>query len=154
MHAIDAGAHASAHVVAEGLTRLWHELMRGTGGHVVAALHEHDLTLTQMKALNVLDDEATGDRSVKQLGGCLALSLPAASRAADSLLQRGLVTRTEDPEDRRIKRLGITDDGRAVLRALEEARLAGIERWAEALTDTQRDALHAALQTLEEDPHA
>lgn len=154
MHAIDAGTHATSEAVAEGLVRLLHELMRGTGGRVVERLIEHGLTLTQMKALNILDDEtgATGEQSVKGLGACLALSLPAASRTADGLLQRGFVTRREDPEDRRIKRLMITEEGRAVLRDIEAARLAGVERWADALTTAQRDALHAALLALQETP--
>jgi DNA-binding MarR family transcriptional regulator len=140
--------------VAQGLVRLLHEIMRGTGGQVVAALNEHGLSLTEMKALHVLD-EPDGEVSVKELGCSLAMSLPGASRTADGLLQRGLVARHEDAGDRRIKRLSITPAGRDVLRALEAARLAGIERWAQDLTDTQRDALHAALLTLHpagEDP--
>ncbi|MCW3014548.1 MAG: MarR family transcriptional regulator [Solirubrobacterales bacterium] len=124
-----------------------HELMRGTGGRVVETLNEYGLSLTQMKALYLLD-EPTEEVSVKVLGTCLAMSLPAASRTADSLLLRGLVTRHEDPEDRRIKRLLITPEGREVLRTLEAVRLDGVERWAQALTTTQRDALHAALLTL------
>lgn len=125
-----------------------HTLMRGTGGRVVEALNAHDLSLTQMKALNLLDDPDAGDRSVKELGSCMALSLPGASRAAESLLQRGFVERREDPDDRRIKRLSITASGREVLRELEAARLAGVETWADGLSTTQRDALHAALMTL------
>lgn len=148
MHVTDAAKHASSAVVAEGLVALFHELVRGTGGRVVEALNEHGLSLTQMKALNLLDDDADGERSVKELGGCLAMSLPQASRTADHLLQRGLVTRREDPGDRRIKRLQITPQGRDVLHALDAARLVGVERWADALSPRQRDALHAALLTL------
>jgi DNA-binding MarR family transcriptional regulator len=149
MHATDASAHASSTAVAQELVRLLHELMRGTGGRVVEALNAQQLSLTQMKALNMLDHDAgAAELSIKELGTCLTLSLPAASRTIDSLLQRGLVTRTEDPADRRIKRLAITAEGREVLRALEAARMVGVERWAAALTTEQRDALHAALLTL------
>lgn len=144
MHATNTPAHATSAELAEQLVRLLHDVMRGTGGSVVEALIEHGLSLTQMKALNLLED-SQGERSVKDLGTCLAMSLPAASRTADSLCQRGLVDRQEDPEDRRIKRLQITDEGRDVLHALEAARLVGVERWAQDLTTTQRDALHAAL---------
>jgi DNA-binding MarR family transcriptional regulator len=150
MQATDASTHASSADVAQGLVRLLHDIMRGTGGLVVEALNEHGLSLTQMKALHVLD-EPRDDVSVKELGACLAMSLPAASRTADSLLQRGLVAREEDAGDRRIKRLTITPAGREVLRALEEARLTGVERWAHDLTEVQRDALHAALATLAPD---
>jgi DNA-binding MarR family transcriptional regulator len=147
MQASNASVHATSAEVAQELVRLLHELMRGTGGRVVQALNEYGLSLTQMKALHLLD-EPTEEVSVKVLGTCLAMSLPAASRTADSLLQRGLVTRHEDHDDRRIKRLLITPEGREVLRTLEAARLVGVERWAQALTTTQRDALLAALLTL------
>jgi DNA-binding MarR family transcriptional regulator len=150
MQAINAPAHATSAQLAAELATLWHEIMRGTGARMVEALNEHDLTLTQMKALNALDD-ASGERSVKDLGACLAMSLPAASRTAEGLLQRGLVAREEDPADRRIKRLTITDDGRDVLRALESARLVGLEAWSQGLTTRQRDALHTALLTLSDD---
>lgn len=129
--------------------KLFHELMRGTGGKVVDALNEHGLSLTEMKALHVLEEaDGTSEPSVKELGGHLAMSLPAASRTADALLQRGLVARREDTEDRRIKRLTITPRGREVLRELQVVRLAGVAQWADGLTPTQRDALHAALTLL------
>lgn len=147
MQATDASTHASTTDVAKGIVRLFHDVMRGTGARVVAALNEHEISLTQMKTLYVLD-EPESVISVKELGSRLAMSLPAASRTADGLLQRGLVARHEDPEDRRIKRLTITPAGRELLRTLEEARLDGAERWALDLTQAQRDALHAAFLTL------
>jgi DNA-binding MarR family transcriptional regulator len=148
MEATDAPTHASSTDVAAEVIRLMQTMMKGTGSRLVGALNEHDLSLTQMKALNLLEDPADGASSIKELGARLALSLPAASRTADSLLQRGLVTRTEDPEDRRIKRLALTDKGRDVLNNLEAARLAGVAGWADSLTPTQRDGLHAALIAL------
>lgn len=149
MHAIDASTQAASAAVAEGLVTLFHELMRGTGGQVVDALNEHGLSLTEMKALHVLEEaHGTTEPSVKDLGGHLAMSLPAASRTADGLLQRGLVARREDNEDRRIKRLTITPRGREVLRELQVVRLAGVTRWADGLTPAQRDALLSALTLL------
>lgn len=154
MQAIDARAEATSAALAEELVWLFHELMRGTGGRVVEALNAHDLSLTEMKALHTLNDANGGEHSVKDLGACLAMSLPAASRTAEGLLQRGLVARREDPADRRIKRLTITAEGSRVLRELEAVRLAGVETWADQLTADQRDALHAALLLLRPDAGA
>jgi DNA-binding MarR family transcriptional regulator len=48
-------------------------------------------------------------------------------------VKRGLVRRETDPADRRARRLGLTDDGRAVLATIEPARRAVNVRITEAL---------------------
>ena len=63
------------------------------------------------------------------------MSLPAASRMVDDLVRRGFVERHEDAEDRRMKRVRLTDDGGAVIRRLNAARLNGLEQFAQTLTD-------------------
>jgi DNA-binding MarR family transcriptional regulator len=78
------------------------------------------------------------------------LSLPATSRTVDGLLRRGLLSRHEDLEDRRIKRVRLTDEGRRVVHRIVTARLQGLEAFATTLSDDQRAALMAALSDL---PH-
>jgi DNA-binding MarR family transcriptional regulator len=131
------------------LLDLWSHLMRGSSRQMFAILGELDLTLTQMKTLGMLDD-CVEEVSVKELSERLGLSLPATSRTVDGLLRRGLLSRHEDTEDRRIKRVRLTDDGRAIVRRMVTARLQGLEAYAETLSDAQRAALHAALAEL---PH-
>jgi DNA-binding MarR family transcriptional regulator len=75
----------------------------------------------------------------------MGLSVPAAGRAVDGLVRDGLVSRTEDTADRRIKRLALTDRGRAALERLTEARLLGLRRFAETLGERERAALAGAL---------
>jgi DNA-binding MarR family transcriptional regulator len=114
-----------------------------------AILGELELTLTQMKTLGMLN-ECVEEISVKDLSERLGLSLPATSRTVDGLLRRGFLSRTEDTEDRRIKRLRLTDAGRDVVERLASARLQGLETYAASLSDEQRAALMAALADL---PH-
>jgi len=78
------------------------------------------------------------------------LSLPGASRIVDALLRRGWLERREDLHDRRMKRVGITPDGREVVDRIETARLAGLEDYAASLTPEQRNRLSSALSDL---PH-
>jgi DNA-binding MarR family transcriptional regulator len=105
--------------------------------------------MTQMKTLGMLDD-CVEEVSVKELSERLGLSLPATSRTVDGLLRRGLLSRHEDSEDRRIKRVRLTDDGRAMVHRIVTARLQGLESYAATLSDDQRGALMAALAGL---PH-
>jgi DNA-binding MarR family transcriptional regulator len=110
---------------------------------------ELDISITQMKTLHALD-ECADEVSVKELADRLGLSLPGASRMVDGLLRRGWLERREDPADRRMKRVGITPDGRKVIDRIETARLAGLENYAASLTPEQRARLSSALSDL---PH-
>jgi DNA-binding MarR family transcriptional regulator len=71
--------------------------------------------------------------------------MPAVSRSVDSLVQRGLVTRTEDPKDRRHKAVRATDEARRLADRLIELRVAGITDFVRTLSAEQRRDLAAAL---------
>src|SRR5205814_8919011 len=88
--------------LADHLYGLLKFLLHGHGGDYVRAVGELELSLTQLRALHVLayDVEQT---SLKELADRLGLSLPAVSRSIDGLVQRGLVTRSEDVADRRMQ---------------------------------------------------
>jgi DNA-binding MarR family transcriptional regulator len=117
----------------------WHELY--------ALVEELDLTLTQLKVLQVLD-VCDDEVSLKGLAEQVPLSLPAASRTVESLLRRGYVERREDQHDRRVKRVRITDDGRGVAMRLNSARLGGLEEFAATLSADERRALSDALSSI------
>jgi DNA-binding MarR family transcriptional regulator len=65
-------------------------------------------------------------------------------------MRRGYLERREDEQDRRMKRIGITDAGRDVARRIIEARLEGLEQFTSSLTPEQRSRLMTALSDL---PH-
>ncbi|WP_437325590.1 MarR family winged helix-turn-helix transcriptional regulator [Sorangium sp. So ce381] len=74
------------------------------------ALHEEDFSVAQVAALHLVDQE--GPVRVTALATSLGLSASAGSRLVDGLVQRGLLARQEDPEDRRAKTLELTPLGR------------------------------------------
>ncbi|HTZ87511.1 MAG TPA: MarR family transcriptional regulator, partial [Solirubrobacteraceae bacterium] len=82
---------------------------------------------------------------VKALAESLGVSLPAMSRAVDGLFERGFVLREEDSADRRMKRVRLTEAGRAAPLALNEARLSALHELMDSLDDEQADALGRAL---------
>jgi DNA-binding MarR family transcriptional regulator len=122
-------------------------LMRTANVGTFNAIAELDLSFTQIKALCALDADGE-ERSVKALAESLGVSLPAMSRAVDGLFERGLVGRDEDPADRRMKRVRLTDSGRAVPRALNEARLSALEGLMSSLDDEEAAALGGALHLI------
>lgn len=139
----------SSRKLAAELLELWHHLMRGSSQQMYALIAELDVSITHMKTLHVLADGGS-ELSVKELSDRLGLSLPGASRIVDALMRRGWLERREDPDDRRMKRVRITDEGRKVLDRIEAARLAGLEDYAASLTPEQRTRLSSALSDL---PH-
>jgi DNA-binding MarR family transcriptional regulator len=106
-----------------------------------------DLTLTHIKLLHHLED-ASRELTLKEAAELVLVSLPAASRTVEDLVRRGFVERHEDIEDRRMKRVRLTDDGRSVIRRLNAARLSGLEQFTQTLTDAERRKLAAALSKL------
>jgi DNA-binding MarR family transcriptional regulator len=118
-------------------------LMRSNRG-VYEALDDLDLPFSQTKIVMSF----TGRPEPRSLGSIaeeLGLSLPAVSRAVDGLSKRGLVTRTEDPADRRTKLVAPTASGQEVVQRLFELRVTGLQDFVASLSDDERDALAAAL---------
>jgi DNA-binding MarR family transcriptional regulator len=106
-----------------------------------------ELSLSQIKLLHHLDD-ASSELTLKEAAESVHVSLPAASRMVDDLVRRGFVLRNEDAEDRRMKRVRLTDAGGAVIRRLNAARLIGFESFAQTLNHTEHEQLAQALATL------
>jgi MarR family transcriptional regulator for hemolysin len=122
-------------------------LMRTANVGTFNAIAELDLSVTQVKALCALDADGEG-RSVKALADSLGVSLPTMSHAVDGLFERGFVLREEDAVDRRMKRVGLTDAGRRVPQALNEARLSALQELISSLRDEEAGALQHALSLI------
>jgi len=91
-----------------------------------------------------------GNAGVTEIGGQLGVTNAAASQAVDRLVQLGLIERTEDPEDRRAKRLALTQKGRALVEKGVRARSQWIESLTDALTPEQQNVIVSALTLLTE----
>jgi len=71
------------------------------------------------------------------------------SRTVSVLVERGWVTRAEDPQDRRRVRLRITDEGWAILEQLRTRVQAHLTARLAALTAEEREQVLAGLEVLE-----
>jgi DNA-binding MarR family transcriptional regulator len=117
-------------------------------GGFLEVIDQLGLSFSQLKALQYLSTAPAPELSLKQLGDQLGLSLPAVSRAVDGLVQRGLVTRTEDVEDRRMKRVRLTADAEALIARLIDVRFAELGKFVETLSPRERKKLGEALEVL------
>jgi DNA-binding MarR family transcriptional regulator len=130
----------TAEALTQGLTSLMRYLLVSTGRDFFAELEKVGLSLSQAKSLMLLI-ESEDPMSVKAISDALGLSLPGISRAIDGMVQRGEVTREEDPRDRRSKLVTVTPRGRKLWERLLAVRMAGVRRFVEELTPQEQEAL-------------
>jgi DNA-binding MarR family transcriptional regulator len=95
---------------------LWRELVIG----FAAQLGELRLGFTQLAALYAVADGGT--TTIVDLADTLNRSPSATSRLVDGLVRRRLLERREEPDDRRMKSVWLTERGRALLAVIDRAR--------------------------------
>jgi DNA-binding MarR family transcriptional regulator len=133
--------------LAEDLYALVVYLHKNCNHDLFETVGELELTLTQIKLLHHLENP-DHMLTLKEAAELVHISLPAASRTVDDLVRRGYVERQEDLDDRRMKRVSVTDSGRAVIHRLNAARLTGLEQFVAGLNESERATLGGALGEL------
>lgn len=110
-----------------------------------------DLTMPQLKVLLIVF--GAGSASAGQLARGLGVTLSTITGIVDRLVDHRLVGRAEDPTDRRITRVSITDEGRALVESLYLSSRERVQRLLdrldlEALRTVQRamDYLYDAIR--------
>lgn len=122
-------------------------LVKSSRGEMFQTIAELDLSMSQVRMLLVVDGTPR-DPALHELAAELQLSLAATGRAADALVRAGLIGRYEDRDDRRVKRINLTDAGQSLVERFSATRREGLRGFAETLTDTERERLIAALQPI------
>jgi DNA-binding MarR family transcriptional regulator len=119
-------------------------------GNQLKVIEDSGLSMTQCKALLELGGlgQGTGRWQVSDLAAVFGVSVPSMSRAVDALVKKGLATRVEDPEDRRVRRVEITAAGKDLVETLVAIRRSGMEAFASTLSAAQRRKLDAAVDSL------
>ena len=82
---------------------------------------ELNLTLAQLKSLFFI--AAKGKTNFKKVAEALNVTPPNVTGIIDKLVEQGLVTRTENQEDRRIMLLEATEKGQELLNNLRESHV-------------------------------
>ncbi|WP_191987641.1 MarR family winged helix-turn-helix transcriptional regulator [Mycobacteroides salmoniphilum] len=95
--------------------------------------------------VRILRRLARQSMTVKGIAEATALDAPAATVAVNDLERRGLVVRRIDPDNRRCKRVSLTDEGQrlmAVIAAMDDPAPAGLA----ALNEAELKNLRAILE--------
>jgi len=114
-------------------------------GQFLAWMHI-DLTMVQLKALMIVVGEhgATGGQLARGLG----VSLSTVTGVVDRLVAHGLVSRGEDPVDRRITRVDATAGGQALVDQLYSYRQERMRRVLEGLSSDELRTVRHAMEYL------
>ena len=92
-----------------------------------------------------------GSSGVSDIGEEMGVTSAAASQMLDRLVQQGLILRSEDPHDRRLKKIVLTEKGCDTLEIFREnlhARHAWIDELAAKLSPAEQEQVEAALKIL------
>ena len=104
---------------------------------------EDTVTLPQFRTLVVLD--GNGEITLQRLAEILDVTSSTAVRMIDRLLAAGLATRRDNPANRRQVLLGLTADGRALVRRVTTKRRREISKIVSKIPSGQRSDLIEAL---------
>jgi DNA-binding MarR family transcriptional regulator len=146
----DPEVSAEAQETAARVTALFRHLFLYDRGNQLRVMEESGLSMTQCKALLELGGlgQSAQTWQVGDLAEVFGVSVPSMSRAVDALVKKGLATRVEDPDDRRVRQVRITAAGKDLVETLVAVRQSGIEAFASTLSAAQRRKLDAAVDSL------
>jgi MarR family transcriptional regulator, organic hydroperoxide resistance regulator len=103
----------------------------------------HGITATQLNVLKLL--QAVGDLSLSQLSKQIAATNSTVTGIIDRMVAAKLVAREQSPDDRRVWKIKLTDDGRAIARRIEVAPWDLLRAALAALPRAELDALVATM---------
>jgi DNA-binding MarR family transcriptional regulator len=106
-------------------------------------------SMSQVGALSYLYRK--GSSGVSDIGEEMGVTSAAASQMLDQLVQQGLISRSEDPHDRRLKLIVLTEKGRHTLdtfRSNVHERHPWVDELAAKLSPAEQEQVEAALQIL------
>lgn len=103
------------------------------------------LSMPQLGALFHISRKGS---SVTGLGEHLGVTSAAASQMLEHLVQQGLISRAEDPSDRRVKQLSLTEKGQKILQESIHARQAWLDELASGLLESEKLQVRTALKIL------
>ncbi len=134
-----------ARLIAE-IRRLQQQIAHVTGQFTPGIWIELDLTIVQLKSLFFIDYE--GGTNFRKLVAAFGVTPSDLTGVVDRLVKRGLVSRKENPEDRRTRLLQVTNKGKALLDKLMESGLGRMSSILNQLSTEELTALEEGLAAI------
>lgn len=130
-----------------GTLKNWIDIsMRYSMRNFLRYARESGLSMSHFGALFHI--HRTGSCGVTEVGEHLGVTSAAASQLLDRLVDQGMIDRTEDPQDRRVKRIVLTEQGQSVLEEGLQARQAWLDELEATLNADEKEQISAALDLL------
>jgi DNA-binding MarR family transcriptional regulator len=124
----------------------WIEIfMRRSMHNFIRYSKESGLSMSQIGALFRIHQVTSG---VSDLGDNLGITKAATSQMLDRLVQQELILRTEDPNDRRSKKIVLSEKGCQTLQDSMDARQEWLNDLAVILSPTEKEHIITALNIL------
>ena len=142
------GVLSESERLTRSLTTLRHAVLRDGFLDAIRVMDDHDLSVAQMATLMLLDAE--GSSTVGDLASDLGRSLSATSRLLDQMVRRDLVTRQEDRQDRRVKRVALARHGQDLIGRVQQRRAEAQLNVMAALSESERADVMRAMELLAE----
>ncbi len=125
----------------------WIEIfMRRSMRNFLLYSKESGLSMSQIGALFQIHRKGTC--GVSDIGDDLGITSAAASQMLERLVNQGLIVRSEDPHDRRVKQIILTEKGRKTLQEGIQARQSWLDDLAKIMTPKEQDQVVAALKIM------
>jgi DNA-binding MarR family transcriptional regulator len=121
-----------------------HRSMHGWSHHARLA----GLSMPQFRILMQL--YYRGQCGISDISDGFEISTAAASQHVDNLVQAGLVERTQDPRDRRLRHIDLSPHGRRMLERGIRERYRWLDELARTLDDKDRERISEAITKLTE----
>ena len=115
-------------------------------GNYFTYARDKGLTMGQLGAM--LHIHHKGACGVSDIGNDLGVTNSAASQMLERLVQLKLITRSEDPHDRRVKQIVLTDQGRQVLLESNRAYQNWLFELAQSMSPQEKEQVGRALSTM------
>ncbi len=119
--------------------------MRRSMRSLIIYMKENELSMSQVGALFQIN---RGRSNVSDLGEGLGITTAAASQMLERLVQQDLILRSEDPVDRRVKHLALTDKGGRIIQESVHARQNWLEDLVSVLSANEREQVAAAVKLM------
>jgi DNA-binding MarR family transcriptional regulator len=125
------------------VVELERQVSRIIGRYAPSVWIDSGLTLAQLRSLFLIANE--GSTNFRKLAEALGVTPSNVTGIVDRLEEQGLVSRTQNPEDRREMTLQATDKGKALVSDLKEA---GIKRMTQILSLLSLEELSSLVRGL------
>jgi len=105
-----------------------------------------DLTVPQFRTLAFVDRNR--GTSLSAVANHMGLTLPSTSKLVDGLLARGMLTREDNPADRRRVKLGVTNHGLGILETSRRDTLIYLKGKIASLSADEREVIVKAMKAM------